>query len=158
MRGKESLVLIRPAQGGLMLHTMYFADEVRDFGEVGKGESATLKEGELGLAERLIQELSHDEFKPEQYQDDYRERVLDLVNLKVEGKEVTTVTPEVHRAQVIDLMDALKQSLAKRAGSRAEEPERKGAVAAISKKPPVKAEKRAAAPDKTEKKAQAGKK
>ena len=158
MRGKESLVLIRPSQHGLMLHTMYFADEVRDFGEVGKGESATLKEGELGLAERLIQELSHDEFKPEQYQDDYRERVLDLVNLKVEGKEVTTVTPEVHRAQVIDLMDALKQSLAKRAGARAEEPERKGAAAATSKKPPVKAEKRAAAPDKTEKKAQAGKK
>src|SRR6266487_4693813 len=158
MRGKESLVLIRPSQHGLMLHTMYFADEVRDFGEVGKGESATLKEGELGLAERLIQELSHDEFKPEQYQDDYRERVLDLVNLKVEGKEVTTVTPEVHRAQVIDLMDALKQSLAKRAGARAEEPERKGAAAAASKKPPVKAEKRAAAPDKTEKKAQAGKK
>jgi len=84
--------------------------------------------------------------------------VLELVNLKVEGKEVTTVTPEVHRAQVIDLMDALKQSLAKRAGSRAEEPERKGAAAATSKKPPVKAEKRAAAPDKTEKKAQAGKK
>src|SRR5712664_2837116 len=158
MRGKESLVLIRPSQHGLMLHTMYFVDEVRDFGEVGKGESATLKEGELGLAERLIQELSHDEFKPEQYQDDYRQRVLDLVNLKVEGKEVTTVTPEVHRAQVIDLMDALKQSLAKRVGSRAEEPERKGAVAAISKKPPVKAEKRAAGPDKTEKKAQAGRK
>jgi len=120
MRGKESLVLIRPSQHG--------------------------------------QELSHDEFKPEQYQDDYRERVLDLVTLKVEGKEVTTVTPEVHRAQVIDLMDALKQSLAKRAGARAEEPERKGAAAATSKKPPVKAEKRAAAPDKTEKKAQAGKK
>ncbi|HWN92385.1 MAG TPA: Ku protein, partial [Verrucomicrobiae bacterium] len=158
MRGKESLVLIRPSQHGLMLHTMYFADEVRDFGEVGKGESATLKEGEMGLAERLIQELSRDEFKPEQYQDDYRQRVLDLVNLKVEGKEVTTVTPEVHRAQVIDLMDALKQSLAKRAGSRAEEPERKGAAAAISKKPPVKAEKRSTGPDKTEKKAQAGKK
>src|SRR6266581_880175 len=158
MRGKENLVLIRPSQHGLMLHTMYFADEIRDFGEVDKGESATLKEGELGLAERLIQELSHDEFKPEQYQDDYRERVLELVNLKVEGKEVTTVTPEVHRAQVIDLMDALKQSLAKRAGARAEEPERKGAAAAASKKPPVKAEKRAAAPDKTEKKAQAGKK
>src|SRR5436190_15814664 len=49
MRGKENLVLIRPSQHGLMLHTMYFADEVRDFSEVGKGESATLKEGELGL-------------------------------------------------------------------------------------------------------------
>src|SRR2546427_5249370 len=69
MRIKESLVLIRPAQGGLMLHTMYFADEVRDFGEVDKGEAATIKEGELELAVRLIAELSHEAFKPEQYQD-----------------------------------------------------------------------------------------
>src|SRR5712691_3313026 len=77
MRGKESLVLIRPAQDGLMLHTMYFADEVRDFGEIEKGKSVKLREGELGLAERLIGELSHDEFKPEQYQDAYRNRVLE---------------------------------------------------------------------------------
>jgi DNA end-binding protein Ku len=162
MRGKESLVLIRPSQHGLMLHTMYFADEVRDFGEVGKGESATLKEGELGLALRLIDDLSRGEFKPEQYQDDYRQRVLDLVNSKVEGKEVTTVAPEAHRAQVIDLMDALKQSLAKRAGSQAEAPARKAeaapAGAPMAKKPPVKVAKRAADQEKVEKRAQAGKK
>jgi len=158
MRGKESLVLIRPAQHGLMLHTMYFADEVRAFGEIDKGESATLKEGELGLALRLIEDLSHEEFKPDEYHDDYRQRVLDLVNLKVEGKEVTTVTPEVHRAQVIDLMDALKQSLAKRAGkAEAAQPQR-GAATPIAKKPPVKAAKRAADQEKVEKKAQAGKK
>jgi DNA end-binding protein Ku len=158
MRGKESLVLIRPAQHGLMLHTMYFADEVRAFGEIDKGESATLKDGELGLALRLIEDLSHEEFKPDEYRDDYRQRVLDLVNLKVEGKEVTTVTPEVHRAQVIDLMDALKQSLAKRAGkAEAAQPQR-GAATPIAKKPPVKAAKRAADQEKVEKKAQAGKK
>jgi DNA end-binding protein Ku len=162
MRGKESLVLIRPAQGGLMLHTMYFADEVRDFGEIGKGESATLKEGEMGLALRLIEDLTHDEFKPEQYQDDYRQRVLDLVNLKVEGKEVTMAAPETHRAQVIDLMDALKQSLAKRTGSRAEAPARKADAAqpgtTATKKPPMKATKRPADQEKVEKKAQAGRK
>jgi DNA end-binding protein Ku len=158
MRGKESLVLIRPAQHGLMLHTMYFADEVREFGEIDKGESATLKDGELGLALRLIEDLSHEEFKPDEYRDDYRQRVLDLVNLKVEGKEVTTVTPEVHRAQVIDLMDALKQSLAKRAGkAEAAQPQR-GATTPIAKKPPVKAAKRAEDQEKVEKKAQAGKK
>ncbi|MBI3079680.1 MAG: hypothetical protein HYY85_22250 [Deltaproteobacteria bacterium] len=114
MRGKESLVLVRAAQGGLMLHTMYFADEVRDFGEIDKGESARLKEGELELAVRLIDELSNEEFKPEQYQDEYRLRVLDLVNLKVEGKEVTAVGPQVQQARVIDLMEALKESLSKR--------------------------------------------
>ena len=115
MRGKESLVLIRPAQDGLMLHTMYFADEVRDFGEIEKGKSVKLREGELGLAERLIGELSHEEFKPEQYEDEYRSRVLELASSKVEGKEITAVEPQAQRAQVIDLMDALKQSLAKRA-------------------------------------------
>jgi DNA end-binding protein Ku len=114
MRGKESLVLIRPAQDGLMLHTMYFDDEIRDFGEIDKGQSAKVREGELDLAIHLIEELSSDEFKPDQYKDEYRLRVLDLVNLKVEGKEVTTAAPQVQRAQVIDLMDALKESLAKR--------------------------------------------
>ncbi len=156
MRGKESLVLIRPVQEGLMLHTMYFADEVRDFGEIDKGQSAKIREGELELAQRLIDELSHEEFKPDQYQDDYRLRVLDLVNSKVEGKEVTAVGPEVQRAQVIDLMDALKQSLARRAATPAPgEP-----AAPVEKKPAVKAAKRAAAAEaeKPASKAQAAKK
>jgi len=148
MRGKESLVLIRPAQNGLMLHTMYFADEVRDFGEVDKGQGAKIREGELDLALRLIEELSHAEFKPEQYQDEYRQRVLDLVNTKVEGKEVTAVGPQVQRAQVIDLMDALKESLAKRAA----------APGATERKPPVKVVKRPAAAEKPERKTQAARK
>ncbi len=155
MRGKESLVLVRPAQDGLMLHTMYFADEVRDFGEIEKGKSVKLREGELALAERLIGELSHDEFKPEQYEDQYRGRVLDLVNSKVEGKEITAAAPETQRAQVIDLMDALKQSLAKRAGAGEARPAAKG-EAPGAKKPPVKAPRRAASSDKADRKAQAG--
>jgi DNA end-binding protein Ku len=115
MRGKENLVLIRPAQHGLLLHTLYFADEVRDFGAIDRGETATIREGELELAVRLIEELSHAEVQPERYEDDYRRRVLDLVHSKVEGKEVIAVGPEVQRIQVIDLMDALRQSLAQRA-------------------------------------------
>ncbi|HEY7653849.1 MAG TPA: Ku protein [Methylomirabilota bacterium] len=156
MRGKESLVLIRPAQDGLMLHTMYFADEVRDFGEIEKGKSVKLRDGELQLAERLIDELAHAEFKPEQYQDHYRNRVLEMVDSKVEGKEITTQAPEAQRAQVIDLMDALKQSLAKRAGA-AGEPAAAKAAPAVAKKPPVKAPKRATSEDK-DRKAQAGRK
>ncbi len=141
MRGKESLVLVRPAQGGLTLHTMYFADEVRDFGEIDKGQSAKIKEGELELALRLIDELTNEEFKPGQYQDEYRLRVLDLVNLKIEGKEITAVGPQVQRAQVIDLMEALKESLSKRVPKE--------------KKPAAKAQRAEAAPAK---KAQAAKK
>jgi len=114
LRGKERLVLVRPAPHGLLLHTMYFADEVREFGEIDTGETAQITEGELELAVRLIDELSHAEFTPAQYQDDYRRRVLDLVTLKGEGKAVPAGGPEVPRIRVIDLMDALMQSLAQR--------------------------------------------
>jgi DNA end-binding protein Ku len=145
MRGKESLVLIRPSQDGLMLHTMYFADEVRDFGEIDKGMDATIKPGELQLAMRLVEELSVKDFKPEQYKDDYRDRVLAAVEQKVEGKEITAIGPQVQRAQVIDLMDALKQSLESRASeagaSKAAPAERKKA-AAKSKATPAKERKR----------------
>jgi DNA end-binding protein Ku len=140
MRGKESLVLIRPSQGGLMLHTMYFADEVRDFSEIEKGEGASVKSGELDLALRLIQELTGDKFEPARYHDDYRERVLGAVEQKVEGKEVTAVGPQVQRTQVIDLMDALKKSLEGRTPSKEETAEAKKpakakrAVAAKEKK------------------------
>src|SRR5262245_20871417 len=148
MRGKESLVLIRPAQGGLMLHTMYFADEVRDFSEVDKGQHASIRDGEFDLAVRLVDELSQDEFTPGQYEDDYRKRVLSAVEEKVAGREVTAAGPETQRAQVIDLMDALKESLARR-------PE-------LGKKPPTKVERSAAAapakPERLEKKAQAARK
>jgi DNA end-binding protein Ku len=155
MRGKESLVLVRPAQDGLMLHTMYFADEVRDFGEIEKGKSVKLREGELGLAERLIGELSHDEFKPEQYRDRYRERVLELASSKVEGKEITAVEPEAQRAQVIARLDALKQSRAQRAGAAAGPPAGKAATPSAKKPPAKAAPRRAAAPDR---KAQGGRK
>ena len=79
MRGKESLVLIRPSQGGLMMHTMFFQDEVRDFGEIDKGSDATVRPGELDLALRLIDELANPEFRPDQYHDEYRGRVLSVV-------------------------------------------------------------------------------
>src|SRR5437879_2023453 len=65
MRGKENLVLIRASQDGLMLHTMYFADEIRDFSEVDKGENAKVKPGEMELAQRLVNELASEKFSPE---------------------------------------------------------------------------------------------
>jgi DNA end-binding protein Ku len=147
MRGKESLVLIRPAQAGLMLHTMYFADEVRDFGEIDKGAGAKVKEGELELAMRLLDELSREEFSPEQYQDDYRQRVMAAIEEKVAGKEVTVGGAEVQRAHVIDLMDALKESLARRPPA--------------AKKPPAKVDRAASSPaaakaERAERKAQGG--
>jgi DNA end-binding protein Ku len=142
MRGKENLVLVRSAQNGLMLHTMYFADEVRNFDDIAKGESAKISGAETNLALRLIEELSTDEFNPGQYEDEYRQRVLDLVSSKAEGKEITVAAPQAPRAQVIDLVAALKESLGK-----------KGAQ---EKKPAVRA--KAAQPEKTRKRAQSAKK
>ena len=143
MRGKESLVLIRPSEDGLMLHTMYFADEVRDFGEVDKGANAAIKAGELDLAKRLIDELSGAEFKPEKYQDEYRQRVLSAAESKVEGKEITAIGPQVQRTQVIDLMDALKQSLEKRGPKAGQSEGKKPAVRAKRTEPAAKESKRA---------------
>ena len=147
MRGKENLVLIRPAKGGLMLHTMYFADEIRDFGEVDKGEDAKLKPGELDLAERLVGELTSEKFAPEKYDDEYRDRVLQVVESKVEGKEVTSLAPQAQRTQVIDLMEALKQSLGKRGdtgtgGGKVAELEKKPAARARAKAEPAPREKK----------------
>jgi DNA end-binding protein Ku len=111
MRGKENLVLVRPTQNGLMMHTMYFGDEVRNFEEIPKGESAKISDAEINLATRLIDELSNEEFDPAEFEDEYRQRVLDLINKKAEGEEITIAAPPPKRAQVIDLMAALKESL-----------------------------------------------
>jgi DNA end-binding protein Ku len=130
MRGKESLVLIRAAQDGLLLHTMFFADEVRSFADIDKGRSANVREGELGLALQLIRGLARDDFKPDQYKDDYRERVTDMLQRKIEGREIIPAPAPAERPRVIDLMDALKASLAKRGLPES---------AATAKKPPSKA-------------------
>ena len=114
MRGKESLVLIRAAQGGLMLHTMYFADEVRAFTDVDKGESAKINDGELDLAIKLIDGLAADDFDPARYKDAYRERVMEMLRKKAEGQELAAAPAPAQRRQVIDLMEALKESLAAR--------------------------------------------
>jgi DNA end-binding protein Ku len=114
MRGKESLVLIRAAQGGLMLHTMFFADEVRNFADIDKGGEAKASEAELKLAGQLIEGLSEPEFDAARYKDEYRQRLLDFLNAKAEGQEVTTPGVPAPRAQVVDLMEALRESLAKR--------------------------------------------
>src|SRR5258705_8408633 len=152
MRGKENLVAIRASQKGLMLHTMYFADEIRDFGEVDKGEDAKLKPGEMDLAQRLVNELSSEAFTPEKYTDEYRVRVLEVVEAKVEGKQVTSLAPQAQRAQVIDLMDALKQSLGKR-GSGGATADGQGKAAELEKKPAARARQKAEAAPR-EKKAQ----
>jgi DNA end-binding protein Ku len=124
--GKEHLVLIRPYDGRLVLHMMYYADEVRDVGEIETGADAKVRPNELEMAGRLIDHLSNDVFEPEKYKDEYRDRLQEVVQKKVAGEEVTIAEEEKPRAQVIDLMDALKASLA-RTSAR---PERRAAETA----------------------------
>jgi DNA end-binding protein Ku len=123
MRGKEHLVLIRPFGKGLMLHTVYYSDEVRPAEDIDQAGSEPVREAELTLAKRLIDELTGKEFDPSKYHDHYRERVLEVAQQKVEGQQVTEAPPEPRRGQVIDLMSALKASLEKRGATPPEEPE-----------------------------------
>lgn len=140
-RGKQQLVLLREAQGGLMLHGLYYADEVSDFSEIDHGEGASIKEGELDLAVKLIDQLAADEFQPAKYEDEYRKRALALIEQKVAGQEVVTTTAAAPKAQIIDLMEALKASLeakAKPAASEEDGGARRPARAKGSMAPPRK--------------------
>lgn len=112
-RGKERLVLIRPVADGLVLHALYYADEVRRFDEIVLGEAGQRRTGELELAQQLVGQLTARGFHPEQYRDHYRDRLREAVERKVAGQEMTSSEPIAPRAQVIDLMEALKQSLAR---------------------------------------------
>src|SRR6185503_17722959 len=116
-RGKEQLVLLRPYKNGLILHYAYYANEVRAYDEVDTGAVIATKPIEDELADKLIAQLTIPEFNPEQYRDEYVERVKAAVEQKVAGQEVT-VPPEQPPAQIIDLFEALKRSLSE-AGSAA---------------------------------------
>jgi DNA end-binding protein Ku len=112
-RGKEQLVLIRPYENGLIMHSLYYANEVRNFAEIAKAENSKLSEDEIDLGATLIESMS-DGFNPDKYHDEYRERVQAMLDEKSKGGEITIAAPEAPRhAQIIDLMQALKQSIEK---------------------------------------------
>jgi DNA end-binding protein Ku len=117
-RGKQYLVLVRPLDGVLVMEQLHYAAELRPASEVPHPDTP-VKEAELALARQLIEQSSTEEFRPENYHDTVRERVLDAIQSKVEGQEITAeaAPPET---KIIDLMDALKASLAKRGASTAE--------------------------------------
>ncbi len=116
MRNKEHLVVIRPYEAGLMLHTMFYADEIVAAADIDRGQNAKTNERELELAKRLIEDLTQKKFEPSKYRDTYRDRVLEAAQNKVQGQEaISAAAPEERKAKVIDLMSALKASLEKRA-------------------------------------------
>jgi len=109
MHNREHVVILRPGQSGVMLHTMYYAHEIRKVDEF-RTDVSLVKEKELALAISLIQALA-DDFQPEKYTDDYRDNLLKLIEAKKQGQEVVA-TPEPKESKVVDIMEALKASLA----------------------------------------------
>jgi DNA end-binding protein Ku len=125
MHNREYTVILRPYESGMMLHTMYYANEVRRIENFGE-KQADLKEAEVKIAHQLIQALAAP-FQPEKYHDTFEDNIKQLIQAKVEGKEVAPV--EKPKPQpVADLMEALKLSLAQ-----------------MEKKPPQRAEQAQAA-------------
>jgi len=121
-RGKQYLTLMRPIDNGIIMQVLHYADEVRPFSEIPVGDAA-VKEPELKLAVQLIEQIATDEFKPESYVDDVRARYHEAIQRKVEGQEVTSAAaPEAPKGQIIDLMEALKASLAQKGPRAVESP------------------------------------
>lgn len=118
VRGQQYLALIRPMDDHLVLEQLHYADELKSAAEVPASD-VKVKPAELTLAKQLIEQTSTDEFRPEQYKDTVRGRVLEAIQSKVEGKDITEEPTEAPQTKIIDIMEALKASLAK--GGAAEE-------------------------------------
>ncbi|MGH8504300.1 MAG: Ku protein [Gammaproteobacteria bacterium] len=136
-RGKQYLVLVRPQDDGLVMEQLRYASEIRPFSEVQIGDASVNKD-ELKLAVQLIDQAKSDEFQPEKYKDAVRERMLELIQRKVEGEDISVTAAEEPEHKIIDMMEALRASLA--AGKR---------EAGAKRKPPRRVTKKAAASGKS---------
>jgi len=109
-RGKQYIVLVRPYRDGLLMQQLRYRDEVKSWSEVPMPDLPEIKDAELNLAKQIIQQIASDTFAPEKYRDDVKDRMMELIQKKAEGQEITAA-PEVPQGKVIDLMEALKASL-----------------------------------------------
>ncbi len=116
-RGKNYIVLLRPFQNGLIMQQLRYAVDLRDFGEVPI-EDAEVADAELELARQIVEQSASDEFKPEQYEDEARNQVWELIEKKIGGEEIVAAPQEAPKAQIIDLMEALKASLGEEDGRK----------------------------------------
>ena len=109
MHNREHVVILRPGKNGVLLHTMFFSHEIRKVDEF-RTDLSLVKEKELAMATSLIEAMVAD-FEPDKYTDNYRDNLLKMIEAKKQGQEVVA-TPEPKEAKVIDIMEALKASLA----------------------------------------------
>lgn len=111
-RGKQYLVMVRPQGEGLALEQLAYAHEIRAFDEVEIPDTRVKKE-ELKLAVQLIKQGASKKFDATKYTDEVRDKQLEMIQDKVDGKDITQAPQEEPETQIIDLMEALKKSLAK---------------------------------------------
>ncbi len=111
-RGKQYLVLVRPfGKDGLIMHQLHYSDEIKAFDEVPIKEGKPATSAEVKLAVQLIEQIAEKKFVPDKYEDEVKERMLALIEKKVQGEEITSAPEPAPQAQVIDLMEALRKSL-----------------------------------------------
>lgn len=130
-RGKQYVISVRALDSGLVMEQLRYANEVRAIADVPIPK-VDLKKPELQLATQLIEQAASDAFRPDAYEDNVRKRILEQIQRKVEGEEITEEPTEAPKTQIIDLMEALKASL-------------KGKGAAGERKPAKRVEAKAAA-------------
>lgn len=150
-RGKQYLVILRPLGDGIVMQQLFYPNEIRAFEDLDLGD-AIVKDNELKMAIQLAEMGAADEFHPENYRDEVADRIRGMIQQKIDGEEITSLLTEEPKAQVIDLMEALKASLggarssssgrgAKQAATRMPvkaETKRKPAKATASGKPAAK--------------------
>jgi DNA end-binding protein Ku len=135
MHNREYTVFLRPHERGLMLHTMYYEEEVRKVEGFGAPD-VELKDAEVKVAHQLIEALAT-EWEPEKFKDDFQENLKNLIQTKLEGGKIAEVEKPKKIAPVVDLMAALKQSLAQMEGKK-----KPAATTAAGEAPPRKRAKR----------------
>jgi len=115
-RGKQYLVMIRPLGRGLAMEQLRYANEVRSIDEVPIPK-VDVKKAELDMAVQLVEQAASEKFEPQKYEDTVKMRIQEQIQRKVDGEEITEEPTEAPKTQIIDLMEALKASLAKGKGS-----------------------------------------
>lgn len=143
-RGKGYIVVIRPLGKGLVMQQLYYPNEIRSIDEIEMGET-DVKDNELKMAIQLAEMSASDEFHPENYRDEVQERIRSIIQKKIDGEEITSSLVDEPKAQVIDLMEALKRSLGDAKPRAAGKPAARIPIKAEAKRKPAKSAPRKAA-------------
>jgi DNA end-binding protein Ku len=131
-RGKSYLVLLRPMDDGIIMEQLKHQEELRSFSEVPL-DKTDVNSDELKLAITIIDQVSSDEFQPQKYTDEIREKMLEMIQRKVDGQDISVPPEEKAETKIIDLMEALKASVSTQKAAPAATPARANRKASARK-------------------------